>query len=163
MIMLTLDEAEIVEALLLNDEHAKIEKKQLIQDVALHCDPLAILAAQNIPFDAEYTLEEISRKPNEPGGDVFQANISFSISDYMIDFHYKLRVSYKARAAYVSVKSGATINGKPISYVDGRKLDTLEALYVLLPQAPDLSAVMEVAEEIVYLRSDYQKKPGVFD
>ena len=161
--MLTLDEAEIVEALLLNDEHAKIQNRQLIQDVALHGDPLAILAAQSIPFDAEYTLEDISRKPSEAGGDVFHANISFSISDYMIDFHYKLRVSYKARAAYVSVKSGAKINGKPITNREGITLDTLEALYVLLPKAPDLSAVMEVAKELVYLRSDYQKKLGVLD
>ena len=158
MIMLTLKEAEVVEALLENYEHAKSEKRQLIQDVALHCDPLAILAAQNIPFDAEYTLEEMQRKPDEPGGDVYQASISFSISDYMIDFHYKLWVSFKSRAAYVSLKSGATINGKPISSVDGRKLDTLEVLYVLLPQAPDLSAVMDVTEYLIELRSAYQKR-----
>ena len=158
MILLTLNEAEVVEALLENYQHAKSEKRQQIRDVALACDPLAILAAQNIPFDAEYTLEEMQRKPDEPGGDVYQASISFSISDYMIDFHYKLWVSFVSRAAYVSVKSGATINGKPISSVDGRKLDTLEVLYVLLPQAPDLSAVMEVTDEITYLRSDYQKR-----
>jgi hypothetical protein len=156
--MLTLKEAEVVEALLENCEHAKSEKRQQIRDVALTCDPLAILAAQNIPFDAEYTLEEMSRKTDEPGGDVYQASISFSISDYMIDFSYKLWVSFVSRAAYVSVKSGATINGKPISSVDGRKLDTLEVLYVLLPQAPDLSAVRHVTEDLVNLRSDYQKR-----
>ena len=109
MILLTLNEAEVVEALLENYEHAKSEKRKQIRDVALACDPLAILAAQNIPFDAEYTLEEMQRKPDEPGGDVYQASISFSISDYMIDFHYKLWVSFVSRAAYVSVKSGATI------------------------------------------------------
>ena len=158
MIMLTLKEAEVVEALLENYEHAKSEKRQLIQDVALHCDPLAILAAQNIPFDAEYTLEDTPRKPDEPGQDVYRASISFSFSDYMIDFHYKLWVSFKSRAAYVSLKSGATINGKPISSYDGTKLDTLKALYVLLPQAPDLSAVMDVTEDLVNLRSDYQKR-----
>ena len=94
MIMLTLKEAEVVEALLENYEHAKNEKRQQIRDVALNCDPLAILTAQNIPFDAEYTLEEMPRKPDEPGGDVYRASISFSISDYMIDFHYKLWVSF---------------------------------------------------------------------
>jgi hypothetical protein len=76
----------------------------------------------------------------------------------MIDFHYKLWVSFKSRAAYVSLKSGATMNGKPISSYDGTKLDTLKALYVLLPQAPDLSAVMDVTEDLVNLRSDYQKR-----
>ena len=158
MIMLTLKEAEVVEALLENYEHAKNEHRQQIRDVALNCDPLAILTAQNIPFDAEYTLEETPRKPDEPGQDVYRAGISFSISDYMIDFHYKLWVSFKSRAAYVSVKSGATINGKPITNQDGTNLDTLEALYVLLPQAPDLSTVMEVTEELIGLRSEYQKK-----
>ena len=158
MIMLTLKEAEVVEALLENCEHAKSEKRQQIRDGALTCDPLAILAAQNIPFDAEYTLEDTPRKPDEPGQDVYRASISFSISDYMIDFHYKLWVSFKSRAAYVSLKSGATINGKPISSYDGTKLDTLEALFVLLPQAPDLSAVMDVTEELIELRSEYQKK-----
>ena len=156
--MLTLDDAEVVEALLENYEHAKNEHRQQIRDVALNCDPLAILTTQNIPFDAEYTLEDTDRKPDEPGGDVYRASISFSVSDYMFDFHYKLWVSYKSRAAYVSVKSGVTINGKPISSYNGRKLDTLEALYVLLPQAPDLSAVMEVTEELLQLRSEYQKK-----
>ena len=158
MILLTLKEAEVVEALLENYEHVKSEKRQQIRDVALHCDPLAILVSQNIPFDAEYTLEEMQRKPDEPGGDVYRASISFSISDYMIDFHYKLWVSFKSGAAYVSLKSGATINGKPISSYDGRKLDTLEALFVLLPQAPDLSAVMDVTEELIELRSAVQKR-----
>ncbi len=158
MIMLTLDEADVVEALLENYEHAKSEKRKQIRDVALNCDPLAILVSQNIPFDAEYTLEEMQRKPDEPGGDVYPASSSFSVSDYMIDFHYKLWVSFVTRAAYVSVKSGATINGKPITNRDGIKLDTLEALYVLLPQAPDLSAVMEVYDELIELRSAVQKK-----
>lgn len=124
----------------------------------LNCDPLAILVSQNIPFDAEYTLEDTPRKPDEPGQDVYRASISFSISDYMIDFHYKLWVSYKSRAAYVSLKSGATINGKPSSSYDGTNLDTLEVLYILLPQAPDLSAVMDVTEELIELRSAVQKR-----
>jgi hypothetical protein len=158
VIMLTLKEAEVVEALLENYEHVKTEEKQLIQDVALDCDPLAILASQGINFEADYTREDTPRNPNEPGQDVYRASISFSISDYMFDFDYKLWVSYKATAAYVSVKSGVTINGKPIKAYDGRKLNTLEALYVLLPQAPDLSYVMDVTEELVNLRSDYQKK-----
>ena len=158
VIMLTLKEAEVVEALLENYEHAKSEKRQQIRDVALNCDPLAILVSQNIPFDAEYTLEEMQRKPDEPGGDVYQASISFSVSDYIIDFHYKLWVSFVSRAAFVSVKSGATINGKPITNQHGRKLDTLEVLYVLLPQPPDLSAVVDVTDELVNLRSDYQKR-----
>ena len=158
MIMLTLKEAEVVEALLENYEHAKNEKRQQIRDVALNCDPLAILVSQNIPFEADYTLEDTPRKPDEPGQDVYRASISFSISDFIFDFHYKLWVSFKSRAAYVSVKSGATINGKPISSYDGRKLDTLESLYILLPQAPDLSAVMDVTEDLVNLRSDYQKR-----
>ena len=158
MIMLTLKEAEVVEALLENYEYAKSEKRQQIRDVALTCDPLAILVSQNIPFEADYTLEDTPRKPDEPGQDVYRASISFSISDYMIDFHYKLWVSFKSGAAYVSLKSGATINGKPISSYDGRKLDTLEALFVLLPQAPDLSAVMDVTDELINLRSDYQKR-----
>ena len=158
MIMLTLNKAEVIERLFADYENVKIEKKQLIHDVALHCDPLAILASQDIPFEANYTIEETPRKPNEPGQDVYRASISFSISDYMFDFPYKLWVSYKSRAAYVSLKSGITMNGKPISSFDGSKLNTLEALYVLLPQAPDLSAVMDVTEELVNLRSDYQVK-----
>lgn len=158
MIMLTLNKAEVIERLFADYENVKNEKKQLIQDVALDCDPLAILAAQNIHFEAVYTIEDTPRKPNEPGQDVYRASISFSISDYMFDFPYKLWVSYKSRAAYVSLKSGITMNGKPISSFDGSKLNTLEALYVLLPQAPDLSAVMDVTEELVNLRSDYQVK-----
>jgi hypothetical protein len=156
--MLTLKEAEVVEALLENYEHVKTEEKQLIQDVALDCDPLAILASQDINFEADYTREETPRKPDEPGKDVYRASISFSILDYMFDFDYKLHVSFKSRAGYVSVKSGVTINGKPISSFDGRKLDTLESLYVLLPQAPDLSAVMDVNEELIEMRNAIQKK-----
>jgi hypothetical protein len=76
----------------------------------------------------------------------------------MFDFPYKLWVSYKATAAYVSLKSGITMNGKPIKSYDGRTLNTLEALFVLLPHAPDLSYVMDVTEELVNLRSDYQKR-----
>jgi hypothetical protein len=158
VIMLTLNKAEVIERLFADYENVKTEEKQLIQDVALDCDPLAILASQGIDFEAEYTLEDTPRKPDEPGQDVYRASVSFSISDYMFDFPYKLWVSYKATAAYVSVKSGITINGKPINSYDGRKLNTLEALYVLLPQAPDLSYVMDVTEELVNLRSDYQKK-----
>ena len=158
MLMLTLNEAEVIQALFADYEHTRKERSQELQQIALNCDPLAILAAQNIPFEADYTLEDTPRKPDEPGQDVYRASISFSISDYMIDFHYKLWVSFKSGAAYVSLKSGATINGKPISSYDGRKLDTLEALFVLLPQAPDLSAVMDVTEELVSLRSDYQKR-----
>ena len=158
MIMLTLNNAEVIERLFADYENVKTEEKQLIQDVALDCDPLAILTSQGINFEADYTLEETPRKPDEPGQDVYRASISFSISDYMFDFHYKLWVSYKSRAAYVSLKSGVTMNGKPIKSYDGRKLNTLEALYVLLPQAPDLSYVMDVTEELVNLRSDYQKK-----
>ena len=158
MIMLTLNKAEVIERLFADYEHVKTEEKQLIQDVALDCDPLAILASQGIDFEADYTREDTPRKPDEPGQDVYRASISFSISDYMFDFPYKLWVSYKATAAYVSVKSGVTINGKPIKSYDGRKLNTLEALFVLLPQAPDLSYVMDVTEELVNLRSDYQKK-----
>jgi len=158
VIMLTLNKAEVIERLFADYENVKIEKKQLIHDVALHCDPLAILASQDIPFEANYTIEETPRKPNEPGQDVYRASISFSISDYMFDFPYKLWVSFKSRAGYVSLKSGITMNGKPISSFDGSKLNTLEALYVLLPQAPDLSAVMDVTEELVNLRSDYQVK-----
>ena len=158
MIMLTLNKAEVIERLFADYENVKTEEKQLIQDVALDCDPLAILTSQGINFEADYTLEETPRKPDEPGQDVYRASISFSISDYMFDFDYKLWVSYKASAAYVSLKSGITMNGKPIKSYDGRKLNTLEALYVLLPQAPDLSYVMDVTEELVNLRSDYQKK-----
>jgi hypothetical protein len=156
--MLTLNEAEVIEGLLADCKHAKNGKRQPIHDVALHCDPLAILASQDIPFEANYTIEETPRKPNEAGQDVYKASISFSISDYMFDFLYKLHVSFKSRAGYVSVKSGVTINGKPITSWDGRKLDTLEALYVLLPQPPDLSAVVDVTDELVNLRSDYQKR-----
>ncbi len=156
--MLTLNKAEVIERLFADYENVKIEENQLIQDVALDCDPLAILASQGIDFEADYTIEDTPRKPDEPGQDVYRASISFSISDYMFDFPYKLWVSYKATAAYVSVKSGVTINGKPIKAYDGRKLNTLEALYVLLPQAPDLSNVMDLTEELVNLRSDYQKK-----
>ena len=156
--MLTLNKAEVIERLFADYEHVKTEEKQIIQDVALHCDPLAILASQGINFEADYTIVDTPRKPDEPGQDVYRASISFSISDYMFDFDYKLWVSFKATAAYVSVKSGITINGKPIKSYDGRTLNTLEALYVLLPQAPDLSYVMDVTEELVNLRSDYQKK-----
>jgi hypothetical protein len=156
--MLTLNNAEVIERLFADYENVKNEKQQLIQDVALLCDPLAILASQGIDFEADYTREETPRKPNEAGQDVYKASISFSISDYMIDFDYKLWVSYKSRAAYVSIKPGALINGKPISSFDGRKLNTLEALYVLLPQPPDLSAVVDVTDELVNLRSDYQKR-----
>ena len=158
VIMLTLNKAEVIERLFADYENVKTEEKQLIQDVALDCDPLAILASQGIDFEADYTIEDTPRKPDEPGQDVYRASISFSISDYMFDFTYKLWVSYKSSAAYVSVKSGITMNGKPIKSYDGRKLNTLEALYVLLPQAPDLSYVMDVTEELVNLRSDYQKK-----
>jgi hypothetical protein len=156
--MLTLNKAEVIERLFADYEHVKTEEKQLIQDVALHCDPLAILASQGIDFEADYTLEDTPRKPDEPGQDVYRASILFSISDYMFDFTYKLWVSYKSSAAYVSVKSGITMNGKPIKSYDGRKLNTLEALFVLLPQAPDLSYVMDVTEELVNLRSDYQTR-----
>ncbi len=156
--MLTLNKAEVIERLFADYENVKNEKQQLIQDVALHCDPVAILASQGIHFEANYTIEETPRKPNEAGQDVYKASISFSISDYMFDFEYKLWVSYKATAAYVSVKSGVTINGKPISSFDGRKLNTLEALYVLLPQAPDLSAVMDVTEDLIEMRNTIQKK-----
>jgi hypothetical protein len=156
--MLTLNKAEVIERLIADYENVRNEKKQLIQDVALDCDPLAIIASQGINFEADYTLEDTPRKPNEPGQDVYRASISFSISDYMFDFDYKLWVSFKATAAYVSVKSGITMNGKPIKSYDGRKLNTLEALYVLLPHAPDLSYVMDVTEELVNLRSDYQRK-----
>lgn len=156
--MLTLNNAEVIERLFADYENVKIEKKQLIQDVALDCDPLAILASQGIHFEADYTIEDTPRKPNEAGQDIYRASISFSISDYMFDFDYKLWVSFKSRAAYVSVKSGISINGKPIKSYDGRTLNTLEALYVVLPQAPDLSAVMDVTEELKNLRSDYQKK-----
>jgi hypothetical protein len=158
VIMLTLNKAEVIERLFADYENVKNEKQQLIQDVALHCDPVAILASQGIHFEANYTIEETPRKPNEAGQDVYKASISFSISDYMFDFEYKLWVSYKATAAYVSVKSGVTINGKPISSFDGRKLNTLEALYVLLPQAPDLSAVMDVTEDLIEMRNTIQKK-----
>ena len=158
MIMLTLNKAEVIERLFADYENVKIEKKQLIQDVALDCDPLAILASQGINFEADYTREDSPRKPNEPGQDVYRASISFSISDYIFDFPYKQWVSFKSRAAYVSLKSGLTMNGKPISSFDGRKLNTLEALYVVLPQAPDSSAVVDVTEELINLRSDYQKK-----
>jgi hypothetical protein len=158
VIMLTLNKAEVIERLFADYENVKNEKKQLIQDVALDCDPLAILTSQGINFEADYTREDTPRKPNEPGQDVYRASISFSIADYMFDFPYKLWVSFKATAAYVSVKSGITMNGKPIKYYDGRILNTLEALYVLLPKAPDLSAVMDVTEELVNLRSDYQRK-----
>ncbi len=158
MIMLTLNNAEVIERLFADYENVKNEKQQLIQDVALHCDPLAILASQGIHFEADYTIEDTPRKPNEAGQDIYRASISFSISDYLFDFEYKLWVSYKATAAYVSVKSGISINGKPIKSYDGRKLNTLEALYVLLPQAPDLSNVMEIAKELVNLRSDYQTR-----
>jgi hypothetical protein len=156
--MLNLNNAEVIERLFADYENVKNEEKQLIQDVALDCDPLAILASQGIDFEADYTIEDTPRKPDEPGQDVYRASISFSISDYMFDFHYKLWVSYKATAAYVSLKSGITINGKPIKSYDGRKLNTLEALFVLLPQAPDLSYVMDVTDELVNLRSDYQTK-----
>jgi hypothetical protein len=156
--MLTLNKAEVIERLFADYENVKTEEKQLIQDVALDCDPLAVITSQGITFEADYTREDTPRKPNEQGQDVYRASISFSISDYMFDFDYKLWVSYKSRAAYVSVISGITINGKPIKSYDGRKLNTLEALYVLLPQAPDLSNVMDVTEELVNLRSYYQKK-----
>ncbi len=157
MIMLTLNNAEVIERLFTDYENVKNEKQQLIQDVALHCDPVAILASQGIDFEADYTIEETPRKPIEAGQDVYKASISFSISDYMFDFDYKLWVSFKSRAAYVSVKSGVTINGKPISSFDGRKLNTLEALYVVLPQAPDLSAVMDVTEDLIEMRNTIQK------
>ena len=158
MIMLTLNEATVIEGLFLDCEHTRKERNQELQDVALNCDPLAILTAQNIHFDAGYTLEETPRQPNEPGEKIYKASISFSISDYMIDFDYKLRVSFKTRFAYASIKSGAVINGKPITSWDGIKLDTLEALYVLLPVAPDLSNVMDVTEELMDLRIAVQKK-----
>ena len=158
MIMLTLNKAEVIERLFADYENVKNEEKHLIQDVALDCDPLAILASQGINFEADYTREDTPRKPNEAGQDVYKASISFSISDYMFDFDYKLWVSFKSRAAYVSLKSGIIMNGKVIKSYDGRKLNTLEALYVLLPQAPDLSNVMDLTEELVNLRSDYQKK-----
>jgi hypothetical protein len=157
VIMLTLNNAEVIERLFTDYENVKNEKQQLIQDVALHCDPVAILASQGIDFEADYTIEETPRKPIEAGQDVYKASISFSISDYMFDFDYKLWVSFKSRAAYVSVKSGVTINGKPISSFDGRKLNTLEALYVVLPQAPDLSAVMDVTEDLIEMRNTIQK------
>lgn len=152
MIMLTLDEAEVIQALFADYEHTRKERNQELQDVALNCDPLAILAAQNIHFDAGYTLEE---KPSEK---IYKASISFSISDYLIDFDYKHRVSYKTKAAYISINSGAVINGKQITNRQGTKLDTLEALYVLLPQAPDVSNVMDVTDELMDLRFAVQKK-----
>ena len=156
--MLTLNEASVIEALIADYEHGKEEDKQQIQEIALNCDPLAILASQDIHFDAVYTLEETPRKPNELGEKIYKASISFSISDYMIDFDYKLRVSFKTRSAYVSINSGATLNGKRIAFREGIKLDILEALYVLLPQAPDLSNVMDVTEDLRDLRIAVQKK-----
>jgi hypothetical protein len=156
--MLTLNSAEVIERLFADYENVKIEKKQLIQDVALDCDPLAILASQGIDFEADYTREDTPRKPNEAGQDIYRASISFSISDYLFDFDYKLWVSFKSRAAYVSIKPGALMNGKPISSFDGRKLNTLEALYVVLPQPPDLSAVMDVTEDLIEMRNTIQKK-----
>ena len=158
MIMLTLNNAEVIERLFADYEHVKTEEKQLIQDVALDCDPLAILASQGIHFEADYTIEDTPRKPNEAGQDIYRASISFSISDYLFDFEYKLWVSFKTRFAYASIKSGAVINGKPITSWDGVKLDTLEALFVLLPQAPDLSAVMDVTDDLIDLRMAVQKK-----
>ena len=158
MIMLTLNNAEVIERLFADYENVKNEKQQLIQDVALHCDPLAILASQGIHFEADYTIEDTPRKPNEAGQDIYRASISFSISDYLFDFEYKLWVSFKTRFAYASIKSGAVINGKPITSWDGVKLDTLEALFVLLPQAPDLSAVMDVTDDLIDLRMAVQKK-----
>ena len=156
--MLTLNNAEVIERLFADYENVKNEKQQLIQDVALDCDPLAILASQGIHFEADYTIEDTPRKPNEAGQDIYRASISFSISDYLFDFEYKLWVSFKTRFAYASIKSGAVINGKPITSWDGVKLDTLEALFVLLPQAPDLSAVMDVTDDLIDLRMAVQKK-----
>jgi len=156
--MLTLNEASVIEGLFAEYEHTRKSRNQELQDVAFRCDPLAILAAQNIHFDAGYTLEETPRKPNEPGEKIYKASISFSILDYMIDFDYKLRMSFKTRFAYASIKSGAVINGKPITSWDGVKLDTLEALYVLLPVAPDLSNVMDITEDLIDLRYAVKKK-----
>jgi hypothetical protein len=156
--MLTLNEAAVIEGLFADYEHTRKSRNQELQDVALNCDPLAILAAQNIHFDSGYTLEETPRKPNEPGEKIYKASISFSLSDYMIDFEYKLRVSFKSKAAYISIKSGAVINGKQITTREGIKLDILEALYVLLPVAPDLSNVMDVTEDLIELRYAVQKK-----
>jgi len=158
VIMLTLNEAEVIEGLIADYEHTRENNKQEIKDIAIRCDPLAILTAQNIHFDAGYTLDETPRKPNEPGTKIYKASISFSLSDYLIDFVYKLRVSFKTRFAYVSIKSGAVINGKQMTYRDGIKLDTLEALYVLLPEAPDVSNGMDIREDLIDLREAVQKK-----
>jgi hypothetical protein len=152
VLMLTLNEAEVIQALFADYEHTRKERSQELQQIALNCDPLAILASQNIHFDAGYTLEE---KPDEK---IYKASISFSISDYLIDFEYKHRVSYKSKAVYISIKSGAVINGKQVITREGIKLDTLEALYVLLPQAPDLSNVMESTDDLIDLRRAVQKK-----
>ena len=91
--MLTLNEASVIEGLFADYEHTRKSRNQELQGVALNCDPLAILASQNIHFDAGYTLEETPRKPNEPGEKVYKASISFSISDYIVNTDLKFPIS----------------------------------------------------------------------
>lgn len=75
MIMLTLNEAAVIEGLFSDYEHVRDHNKTAINEIALHCDPLAILVAQNIDFDADYTLEETPRETNKPGQKVYNASI----------------------------------------------------------------------------------------